>query len=55
MARKELTLDDILKHIEDLEYKDFRKVLNRYTEKTGIDFKNDTDRRNIYQRSPERQ
>ena len=44
MARKELTLDDILTYTEDMEYSNFLKVLNRYTEKTGIDFKNDIDK-----------
>ena len=44
MARKELTLDEILNYIEDMEYNNFLKVLNRYTEKTGIDFKNDIDK-----------
>lgn len=44
MARKELTLDDILTYIDSLPYDDFRKVVEHYSNNTVTDFKNDTDR-----------
>lgn len=47
MATKDLTLDDILKFIDTLPYNDFRKVVERYSNNTGSDFKNDMDRLTI--------